>query len=713
MYDWLYKKICNARTSINELEKMYKRFRGKEIKIQMDIQNVISNAVEGAREFLAAVRFDEWYGVLIAVISSITSELLFVLVSQFGKTRNNEQHFKQQDENRMTFMKICLYIIFYAIFLALSVLAYVVTQNIRLGSSGIWWNFLNTLKIFWDEYKLIMLIVPIVVKGINLATKGKSQIFRIVTIFILILAMLFSPSMITYPAGNRLMIEPLLLEQLKETPFPFVTRFYDAEHFWDIFGYIEPEDDDSYRNSLANESMPSGETEGMNFDELMRAAEICDYYEEKNLKAIYLEAAYVLYQKEKYEDSFYVGLMWFYKGESETKAEFYYKGGEVYERISQYRNAVICYVEAYKIDAIPEYAEKAIECYYQYEKDTGTRSQKDINIIAHLLLLMQGFYEDDIPYLDDFCEMYPNNRAIQTVGIMRHIEAGIFGTNDMKTIERLKSQNQNQNCPKLMLAEQYYNFIYGKGADIDDIYAGYQQDGEKYEAEDILNLAWFMYMNGEYTRAYKLATDANAILESGEMADAYPLIIEIYLQDVESLPPLNGEELVTDSAKAVSDMAPWYSDDGVLRFNLAILLISNRIGLELDLSEVTGQARKFFNGDTFMEGLIQATLDFEDGNYSDCVERCDQILEMEVSDVDRHKALFLETDVLIEMAKETSDPEEKVRLLEKAEEAMKAVQKDVEDDYIECLNRLSAIYNDMPDRESERMAINDILQAFN
>ena len=65
------------------------------------------------------------------------------------------------------------------------------------------------------------------------------------------------------------------------------------------------------------------------------------------------------------------------------------------------------------------------------------------------------------------------------------------------------------------------------------------------------------------------------------------------------------------------------------------------------------------------------------------------------------------------MAKETDDQEERVQFLAKAEEAMKTVQEDVEDDYIECLNRLSAIYSDMPDREEERIAVNDILQAFN
>lgn len=44
---------------------------------------------------------------------------------------------------------------------------------------------------------------------------------------------------------------------------------------------------------------------------------------------------------------------------------------------------------------------------------------------------------------------------------------------------------------------------------------------------------------------------------------------------------------------------------------------------------------------------------------------------------------------------------------------MKTVQKDVEDDYIDCLNRLSVIYNDMSDREMESIATKDMLQAFN
>ena len=139
--------------------------------------------------------------------------------------------------------------------------------------------------------------------------------------------MLFSPVMITYPTGNRLMIEDLLLEQLREMPFPFVTKFYDAKDFWDIYGYVVPEDE-SNQNNFENEPLPSGETENMSFDELMEAAQICRYRDEELLKT-YLDKAYELYQNGQYEDNFYVGLMWYYKGEFEESADFYCKGGEV------------------------------------------------------------------------------------------------------------------------------------------------------------------------------------------------------------------------------------------------------------------------------------------------------------------------------------------------------------------------------------------------
>ncbi|MCM1303590.1 MAG: hypothetical protein NC305_02220 [Lachnospiraceae bacterium] len=677
----------------------------------MNIQDMIGNAVVWVREFLAAVEFEKWYGVLMAVVSSFASELLFAWGEPTEKKKRDDRTPEQRGGIAIGILRVVIYLLAYAVFLAVSVLAYVITQNIRLGTSGVWKNFLKMIVIFWNEYKTVMILVPVVVKILNLADRGRSRLFRSVVIFFLILIMLFAPSVITYPRGNRLMIEPLLLEQLKETPFPFVTRFYDASHFWDNFGYEAPTDG-SGQTDPGNEPLPSGETENMSFDELMEAVVICGKRNEKELQKIYVDAAYALYQNGHYEDSFNVGLMWYYKGEFEESAEFYARGGEVYERISQPWNAVICYRNAYRVDWKPEYAEKAIENHYQHAQSGVMVLQTHINNIAQLLTHAQSHYEGDIPHLDDFCEMYPDNLAIQMVRIMRHIQDGTFDESDGDIITNLGSLERVTYCPKLALVGEYYDWYLGngRGQNIDELYDRYQQDSELYEPEDILNLAWFWYMNGEYTKAYKLA--AEAVVDGAALKDAYPLIAEIYLQDAGALPALDGEELAADLTEAVGEIRPWYSEDDLLRFNLVTLLLSNRIGLELDLSQVIGQARELFDGDTFTEGLIQATLDYEDGRYADCVEKCDRILDIEVPGGNLHKALFLQTDALIEMARATDDQEERIQLLTKAEDAMKMVQMDVEDDYIECLNRLSAIYSDMPDREAERMEVNGILQAF-
>ena len=152
----------------------------------------------------------------------------------------------------------------------------------------------------------------------------------------------------------------------------------------------------------------------------------------------------------------------------------------------------------------------------------------------------------------------------------------------------------------------------------------------------------------------------------------------------------------------------WYNDDSQLRFQLLTLLLTKKVGMSIDVSEIASKSLSLFAGNEFADKLIQATVAFEEHDYNLCRDLCGQMLELDLTGKDKHRILFLKTDALLALAEE--DPGNKENYLTEAKEAMEVVQNDVEDDYVNCLKRLRDIYEMSGDDESRNEITNRLLQ---
>lgn len=61
---------------------------------------------------------------------------------------------------------------------------------------------------------------------------------------------------------------------------------------------------------------------------------------------------------------------------------------------------------------------------------------------------------------------------------------------------------------KLLLTKAYCQMVCGETFEVDEIYDLYEYGNAMFCPEDNINLAWLMYLNHEYGKAYKLAVEA-------------------------------------------------------------------------------------------------------------------------------------------------------------------------------------------------------------
>lgn len=665
------------------------------------------NQVKGA---LAAVSFDTWYVDVIIFASALASEFLCSLVRQcICHRRRNGQI---EAHNRFSLMEILLYVLLYGAFLMLAVFLQTLVQKTayQVDSSNL---FCKTFLALWEKNWTDMVLVPIVVTAARFIDDHLHQGVRLFIVVILIFALALPPLLVTH-SSHHTGLEPLLLSEFKRMPYPFVTRFYDPKGLAGFVknGYARG-DDGGEANSGQDEQdelpdIPMEDPEGMDFLPLMRAARICAQLGETERQRIYVDAAYALYEKDRAVDEagnhawHEIGLMWFYKGSLDDSAEFYARAGDVYESIEDYGNAVICYIPAYTLDPIDLFADKAIGAFIRDNPEDVS------NQYADFFVQLQAWHTSRIPYMDEMRQRYPNNLAIQLVAIMRDIQEGSFTREDLEIARRFAADQKYSWCPKLTIIEAYWGIE--DGVDCEEIYDRYLNYEWIFEPEDKINLAWMLYMNGEYGKAYSVIASATEKRDEDNwlVPDAYFLAAELCMQD--SMFDIDGSRLV-EQIRGEGDLS-WYDENSRIRLNVAGVLLTNRFGVSVDYGSLADSLTSMFDGATFSERMILATADYECGHYQSCVMRCREMQASGIPEGNAHRLLFLKADALMAYANEVDERQERMELLQEAETDMNTVRAAVEDDYIECLKRLSNIYDYMGDRQDDKIKIEDILTAL-
>jgi len=156
----------------------------------------------------------------------------------------------------------------------------------------------------------------------------------------------------------------------------------------------------------------------------------------------------------------------------------------------------------------------------------------------------------------------------------------------------------------------------------------------------------------------------------------------------------------------------WYNENSRLRMDVVSVLLSNRLGKNIDFGLLAENLGNIFDGATVSENLILAAAEYENGDYSSCIARCREMQAAGIPDEYAHRLLFIKADALMTYANEVDDRQTRTELLDEAEKEMKKIQTAVEDDYIECLRKLSDIYGSMGGRQDNKIRIDIILEAF-
>lgn len=644
------------------------------------------------RENLAVIQFYKWYQFLIAFAVAFLSELVYDWLERVLSRRNDSETIGLGKKVRTAFLLFLLYIIICSILLACAVLFYCFAQkNLSL--------YLKTAEVVVKQYGIELIVIFLTVKILTAFKDHWRTPEKVLLAIILTIVITVSPFLVSYQ-NDHIGLERAVLNALQEMPYPFAARFYDPDHQLKI----APADDPAASDTSEVQEIPDGTTVGLSFDTLMKNAQIC-YRQGYNERCqIYVDAAYALYEQgERGTDSFYLGLMWFYKGYFEDSAEYYYRAGQIYEDDSSYNNAALCYIDAYEVEPTELYIERAL--YSTLHSEDGLPSN-----YHRLLLSLQSTHSGDIPYLVDLCNKYPDDYITQIVGMTRMV---MEGNTDYQSILNRFSVEQS---PKLLILNHYLRASEYLSPTYIEVEELYNSEPDLFDVEDKINYAWMLYSDKQYGKAYSVAADAAVgdfdSMEVTMPAEGYLLAAEIYLQDPDV--GIDADNLYERLSEISGDIGAWQDDESNLRMNMVLVLLAGKTGHTVDFSSLISNAKELFDGRelSIVQEILLARIDYEDGNYLECANRCRKYLETypsEIMDLSTRELLFLKTDALIELTKENEELREES--LKEAAEDMNKIRYSVEDDYIDSLRRLSDIYTYQGNTE-ELTKVNAILDAY-
>lgn len=662
--------------------------------------------------------FTQYYQYIMMFTSSLAADLIM----NSGKAaKKNKDKFREEDSSiskdvwKYWMMRTLKLSGIYLALLILSTAVYAGCDTYTLKAFGGY--FLTVFASNFTEQWMALVFIPVIVFLLSETIRNRVTEWVKGFVLLALVVLTITAPFITEYEPSRTEIGSMLLENFQKMPYMFVTKVYNPGHYQRFCrnGYGNFEQPSSENNSNhQEEEQPPEPVDETNFEKLMDAAAY--YYGKDEAKARdYLSKAYEIYQSVKEEslDDYHVGIMWYYMGALDDVPEYYYNAGVVFERIGQRGNAIMSYDQAYDLDRKPSYAERALDMEYSnIEEQPG---QSELNHLAGILLKVQESYTSEIPHLDAFLRRFPDNLAIQTVGILRHIADGSISESDKETVRSFLDSDRYESCPKLLLIDAYYNLMDNTDVRVSELYDYYQQNSGYFEPEDIVNLAWMLYMDDQTTRAYKLAAVGYSGTEISYKVDAaLPLLAELYLKSPEIFENVDSRQLVNDISSASDDLSNWYSENDNLRFSISTLLLSKKAGYTVDGVSIASMCRQLFTEDTVEGALINAKLDYGEGEYQRCRTVCDTLLGNEGLDAKSlHEVRFLKADALVELAKRENDDDLRMELYLEAKDEMDIVRSDAEEDYLESLRRLKQICGELgPDYYDDVKEANDILQIF-
>ena len=564
-------------------------------------------------------------------------------------------------------------VLFFGVYFAsvvFGILCFAIWQTIS-RHSNFFHVFIGYLFYFITKYLISIVIVPLITELIDLDRVNTG--IRWVVILFSVLVLIIAPYI--FPVRNY----DKNVSKLELGGMVFTKKFYDINNFrkyaengygTEANGQMDTPDD------YSDEEEPTKEIEDMDFTEAVDAMLYYYHTQDYELSEDCMNRAYGLYNNGRDNgDSFYIGLMFWYKGDYEDDGESFYRAGEIFEEIGESYNAAVSYKPAYKYGYCnSSYAlEQYLECIRQ-----------DVHVEDSIDSYMYFYNQEgpEMPFFNDYIDLLPDNLRVQMVGVTSHIEN--MGDDDLALIDRFISTEAYNNCPKLILVKTYYDMTNESWFSLDKIDRLFSKHEEFFDPEDKINYAWMLYLEGKKEKALDVL---NRIYDGKDSHIEKTLLKSVLLlEGTDGIPADDAKyyyyELLYDT-----DFSTRYDNESVLKYNIVKAYLANKIGFKTDSDEIN-----------------QA---FVSGDYQNCVSLCDDMISHGHSS---KNILMLKADALLHLIEDAPE-EEKEELFQKAEETVLELKGTVSVDYVDTMKLLRDLYRQMPDRETEFVEADEILRV--
>ena len=590
-----------------------------------------------------------------------------------------------------------------------------------------WDLFLYLIKQYWIPIILIPFAVTFMVLLVSTednedADKRKTKIKKHNRVFtfikwgivlISIAVLVVSPRLYKYEWNSE--------KKNKDIKYIYITKL-DANSFVRNArdGYDEKElqyDDSDTKNPTSPPSQPewiNKDISDMSFNELLDAA---IYYNNPNDNDSYKKGKKCIkraYNKCKDNLASYnqhdIGMMWYYKGCYDDDGKCFYNAGEAFESVDALWNAALSYIRAYNDYNYSE-PDKAllnfkkflgenlikktlldhkIE-YYRKNNLKISLSNEEKSLINgcenSIVSFLSVFDEIGLrtPYLSEFTQMMPNDLCVQIVNINSHILDGSFGEEDIKIIRSFLKQGKYKNCPKLLLAEAYYNTLNQYNTDLDKICDLFENHFEYFEPEDIINLAGLLYEHGEYDKAGEVAKHTN-------MGETNLLQAMVYLTKKGS------DDFVMNYFVTFYPFIKNYRDEFERHYG-------SKLTYQYDLNTAYIYSEMELAG----EGTKDVKALYNAGLYDKCLKICNDILK---GDSANNDLKFIKADVLVKIADNLDEGFQKELYYDEAEDILDLIMKETKSDYIKSINGLYELYKKLNIQDIKLREYSNILEVI-
>lgn len=643
---------------------------------------------------ISSVRF------LSLLITAVIANVFGSAIEEIVNTKNEKDDKSAGLATLIIFKRIlfsvCIYILLCLI--TTTVYAFVKSSHYSVSFFATWANLFTYY--IWANL-IEFLIIPLVMSIITMLIGIRTAKIKLIISAVLSCVLVLSPLFVNYSNSNDLPMGKEIMTELRSIPFPYEGRIFDIEHFKESTdaGYRVGENQSPTPEPSDNSGQDSDQYE-FEFTaypvSLTQYINNVVYFERQPDPATakeWLQSAYAFFLAGGSSNENAIGRLWFYKGRFEDP-DYFLSAAAIFKSINENYSVALSYGELFENSSDISYAQEAME-YYVRAVSEGDNVTSSLFFFKKLIV---STYDQGVvnSYIHRICNYAQDDAFLNALDINASLSGGYHRNSDIERLNHLLSNAKFKNCPKLLVMQHFYNLKDGIVGASSNLYQLYEKYPSFFETEDRINLAWILYDDGEYVKAYEL------LLGESENCNKDALLLlkaEAYLQNEKNLSEIDEEMLYQDISTAIDEA----QEDSVTtkRLRLSQCVLAGKIGIDPNYSGLSDICLELFGGTSPTGLFVVASLSFQDGHYADSIDLCDEIArQIDTPNYFYNKVQFLKVDAILQFAK-SLDPEERQKYYNNALEILAGIEKDVGNDYIKSLEKSIELYKHMEGKDAE------------